>query len=153
MSHTARTWEANGCRYRLDEAAGYQRAEIPMAPFGKARPRVTVKGTYMPADYQRARGVLRQMFGSVCVAPPWRVHVVAVRRMPSSWPKKKRLHWDGAWCDVKPDIDNILGGVMDALFDEDNAVVVVSGEKQWGQSNLLAVEIWSAGERPGEGDA
>lgn len=141
-----RIWTANGCRYRVEP--GYQRVEIPMPAFGKARPRVTVKGTFMPESYQQSRRTLRALFGTVTVEPPWIVRVTAVRRMPSSWSRKKRDETDGMWCLTKPDIDNILGGVLDALFDEDAAVVSISGDKQWGEAHLLAIEVMTAGERP-----
>lgn len=129
---------------------GFQRAEIPMEAFGKARPRVTMNGTYMARSYTQAREALRKAFGPVTVAAPWIVRVVAVRRMPASWPKKKRAAMDGCWCTTKPDVDNILGAVMDTLFPDDAAVVSIGGEKQWGEDHLLAIEVWAAGERPGE---
>lgn len=145
---TARTWTANGCRYRASD--GYQRAEIPMAAFGKARPRVTENGTYMPRAYSTARRALREKFGQVTVASPWIIRVTAIRQMPVSWSKRKRAAMDGAWCTTKPDADNVLGAVMDALFGDDAAVVSAGAEKQWGEKHLLVVEIWTAGERPGE---
>ncbi len=131
---------------------GFQMAEIPMEAFGKARPRVTENGTYMPRGYTLARKQLKAAFGSVTVAPPWVLRVTAVRQMPASWSKKKRAAMDGRWCLIRPDVDNILGAVMDALFPEDAAVVGVSCEKQWGETHLLAIEVWSAGERPGDVD-
>lgn len=121
-----------------------------MEAFGKARPRVTKNGTYMPSGYSQARKELQEKFGPVTVPPPWVVRVTAVRRMPASWSKRKRLEMDGAWCLTKPDVDNVLGAVMDALFGDDAAVVSAGGEKQWGQDHLLVVEIWAAGERPAE---
>ena len=143
-----RRWTADRVRY----AAGptYQRAEIPMEAFGKARPRVTVNGTYMPRGYSAARKELRRRFGEVAVAPPWVVRVTTVRQMPVSWSKRKRAAHDGAWCTTKPDVDNVLGAVMDALFGEDAAVVSAGAEKQWGQEHLLVIEVWAAGERPME---
>jgi Holliday junction resolvase RusA-like endonuclease len=131
---------------------GYQAADVPMEPFGKARPRVTVRGTYMPAEYQSRRAVLRAAFGSVTVAPPWVVRVTAVRAIPASWSKRKRAAMAGAWCETKPDIDNCIGGVLDAIFDEDAAVVSVSGVKVWGAAHALRVEVWTAGIRPGHGE-
>jgi Holliday junction resolvase RusA-like endonuclease len=38
----------------------------------------------------------------------------------------------GAWCVSKPDADNIAGAVMDALFEDDAAVVEVACRKVWG---------------------
>ena len=123
---------------------GYQWALVPMEPFGKDRPRVTANGTYMPREYQAARRALRVAFGEVTVRPPWIVRVTAVRRMPASWSRKKRAEMNGRWCLTKPDVDNIVAGVLDALFEEDSAVVSVSGMKVWGAAYRLKVEVWEA---------
>lgn len=133
----------------VDEVArvvmeGYQMALAPMEPFGKARPRVTANGTYMPREYQAARRTLQAAFGEMTVRSPWIVRVTAVRRMPASWSKRKRAEMDGRWCVTKPDVDNIVAGVLDALFEEDSAVVSVSGMKVWGAAYRLKVEVWEA---------
>lgn len=133
----------------VDEVArvvmeGYQMALAPMEPFGKARPRVTANGTYMPREYQAARRTLQAAFGEMTVRPPWIVRVTAVRRMPASWSKRKRAEMDGRWCVTRPDVDNIVAGVLDALFEEDSAVVSVSGMKVWGAAYRLKVEVWEA---------
>ena len=122
-----------------------QTAVIPIEPFGKARPRVTRAGhAYMPDSYTLARDALRLMFGAVTVAPPWALHVTAVRAMPASWSKRKQAEMAGAWCASKPDADNIAGAVMDALFEDDAAVVEVACRKVWGASPELRIEIWTA---------
>jgi len=125
-----------------------QTAVIPIEPYGKARPRVTAGHTYMPDRYTRARAQLRQMFGAavgaITVPPPWALDVTAVRAMPASWSKRKRLEMAGAWCCSKPDADNIAGAVMDALFEDDAAVVVVTCRKLWGATAELRIEIRTA---------
>ena len=121
-----------------------QTAVIPLPPFGKARPRVTRHGTFMPREYQAARDALRRAFGPVDVPPPWRVTVTAVRAMPASWSKRRRGEMAGAWCVSKPDADNIVGAVMDALFEDDAAVVEVACRKVWGPSPELRIEVRTA---------
>ena len=121
-----------------------QSAVIPLEPFGKARPRVTRGNTYMPHEYVRARDALRLMFGPVTVEPPWALQVTAVRAMPASWSKRKRAAMAGAWCMSKPDADNIAGAVMDALFEDDAAVVAVACRKVWGPSPELRIEVRTA---------
>ena len=118
-----------------------QAAVIPIEPFGKARPRVTRGHTYMPDRYTAARDALRLMFGAVPVAPPLALHVTAVRAMPASWSKRRRAEMAGAWCMTKPDADNIAGAVMDALFEDDAAVVEVACRKVWGASPELRIEV------------
>ena len=121
-----------------------QIAVIPIEPFGKARPRVTRGNTYMPHEYTRARDTLRLMFGAVTVAPPWVLKVTAVRAMPASWSKRRRGEMAGTWCVSKPDADNIVGAVMDALFEDDAAVVEVACRKVWGPSPELRIEVRTA---------
>jgi Holliday junction resolvase RusA-like endonuclease len=121
-----------------------QTATIPLEPFGKARPRVTRGHTYMPNSYTKARAALRLLFGAVTVEPPWALKVTAVRAMPASWSKRKQAEMAGAWCMTKPDADNIAGAVMDALFEDDAAVVEVACRKVWGVAPELRIEIWTA---------
>jgi Holliday junction resolvase RusA-like endonuclease len=113
---------------------------IPMPAFGKARPRVTENGTYMPKAYQQQVKQLRAAFGSV---PAGLVHVsvTAVRQVPASWSKKKQAAAIGRYAKPKPDADNILGAVMDALFEDDDRVISVFCEKVWGAEHALVIEV------------
>lgn len=130
----------------------HQAAIVPLEPFGKARPRVTRGHTYMPREYIAARDALRLLFGPVTVAPPWALQVTAVRAMPASWSKRKRAAMAGAWCTSKPDADNIAGAVMDALFEDDAAVVSVACLKRWGTTAELRIEIETLEENRHESD-
>ena len=120
---------------------------IPMPAFGKARPRVTQNGTYMPKAYQQQVDALRWAFGSV---PAGLVHVsvTAVRQIPASWSKKKQAAAVGRYAKPKPDADNILGAVMDALFEDDDRVISVFCEKVWGDEHALKIEVTPAEETP-----
>jgi Holliday junction resolvase RusA-like endonuclease len=97
---------------------------IPLAPFGKARPRVTRNGTYMPHDYERAKGQLAMLFGPVEVEGAVKLTVFAYHAMPRSWSQKKRREMDGRLRVGKPDADNCIGACMDALFPHDDSRVV-----------------------------
>ena len=119
----------------------FQFAAVPLEPFGKARPRVTAGHTYMPSSYTKARDDLRRLFGPVIVPPPWSVQITAVRKMPVSWSKRQRAAMDGRYCLTKPDADNIAGAVMDALFEDDAAVVEVSCLKRWGAAGELRILV------------
>lgn len=119
-----------------------QSALIHVAPYGKARPRVTANGhTYMPEGYIVARTEIARLFGPVTVAPPWIVTIVAYRPMPKSWSNKKRTAMDAQYCVIKPDADNIAGTVLDALFADDSAVVSVSCTKLWADAAALDITI------------
>lgn len=122
---------------------------IFMPAFGKARPRVTKNGTFMPRDYEKKKKYLRWQFGEV---PPGLVHlsVTAVRRMPKDWSKAQKERRRGTYAKPKPDADNILGAIMDALFpddtDDDDRVISVFCEKVWGDKHELVIEVAPAGQ-------
>ena len=106
-----------------------------MPPFAKARPRVVRRGkgvtTFMPKTYQRSRAELKKKFGPVSVVGELFLRVGAYRRIPKSWGRKKKEEMRGALCTLSPDIDNIVGAVMDSLLEEDCIVVAIEAIKRW----------------------
>lgn len=117
---------------------------IPIAPFGKARPRVSRNGqhTYMPPEYEQKKSQLRLLFGDVPNGGILSIAVVATKAMPKSWSKKKKTSMDGMYCDAKPDLDNIVGAVMDSLFEDDSKVVEFgSCRKVWGYEDSLEITV------------
>lgn len=97
---------------------------IDLPPFGKARPRVTRNGTYMPDSYTASKNALAMLFGPVEVEGPVKLTVFAYHAMPRSWSQKKRREMDGRLRVGKPDADNTIGAVMDSLFPKDDSRVV-----------------------------
>ena len=121
---------------------------VEMPPFPKARPRVTRGGqhTHMPTKYLERRDELRWLYlangGSLDVQGDISLGVTFVFKMPKSWSKKRRKEMDGAWCSKRPDIDNAIGAVMDALFAEDSNVVHLHYcSKLWGQSDEIRIDV------------
>ena len=51
--------------------------------------------------------------------------------MPKSWSKKKRLEMAGTPHKQRPDLDNYIKGLLDALLEEDCKVWRVSARKIW----------------------
>lgn len=116
---------------------------IPVAPFPKARPRVTRNGTFMPAKYQRQREELLALCGPV---PDFSNHQVRleinnVRPMPKSWSDKRKEDMDGQWCSAGADADNAAGAVMDALFPDDSCIVDLRSCKVWGHEPRIDIVI------------
>lgn len=118
---------------------------VPMKPFGKARPRVTRNGTHMPQQYQDRRDELRLH----CLDMPQldnqslKLDVAAVRPMPQSWSQKKRERMNGKPTTAKPDLDNIIGAVMDALLpNDDSNIVSVAGHKVWGEEPAIEIALF-----------
>jgi Holliday junction resolvase RusA-like endonuclease len=112
-----------------------------MPAFGKARPRVTENGTYMPPEYQQQVKQLRHGLLDLCQSGLVHVSVTAVRQVPTSWSKAKQAAAIGQYAKPKPDADNILGAIMDALFEDDDRVISVFCEKVWGAEHALVIEV------------
>ena len=51
--------------------------------------------------------------------------------MPKSWSKKKRLEMAGTPHKQRPDLDNYIKGLLDALLEEDCKVWRISARKIW----------------------
>lgn len=51
--------------------------------------------------------------------------------MPDSWSGKKKDKMNGLPCKVKPDIDNIVKGICDALKANDSDIWSLKAEKRW----------------------
>lgn len=125
-----------------DMRVSIQSKTIPLAPFGKARSRVTRNGTYMPADYVKAKHDLAMLFGAVEVEGSVGVKIIATIAMPQSWSKKRKGDMDGRHSDSKPDVDNLAGSVLDALFpDDDKRVVSLFCRKVWGYEGSMEITI------------
>lgn len=81
----------------------YEQFFAGLEPMAKARPRVTRRGTYMPKPYQQ----WRQRFCAACYKPEQpiagRLSVVV-----QVYTKSGKM---------RPDLDNVVGAVLDALQD------------------------------------
>lgn len=67
-------------------------------------------------------------------------HVTFILPMPRSWSEKKKTEMDGKPHRQKPDVDNLLKGLMDAVFHEDCAVWDTRVSKYWGRDGAIIVE-------------
>lgn len=59
--------------------------------------------------------------------------------MPDSWSEKKKERMNGLPCKVKPDTDNILKGVKDALKKNDSDVWWEKAEKRWAYRGSIII--------------
>lgn len=67
--------------------------------------------------------------------------VTFIVSMPESWSKKKKAMMDGSPHRQKPDIDNLLKFIMDALLpDGDECVHEISAKKLWGYEGKVLIE-------------
>lgn len=66
-------------------------------------------------------------------------HITFVMPMPPSWSKKKREQFNGKPHQSKPDCDNMLKALMDALFDDDSSVWDCRITKLWGEKGQIII--------------
>ena len=84
-------------------------------------------------DEVQVRGV-RVPFGGA--------HVTFVLPMPKSWSKGKKRIMDGKPHRAKPDIDNLLKGLLDAVYpDDDSAVWDIRATKRWGEQGMILLDL------------
>ena len=123
--------------------------KIDITPVAKARPRVTMVGgrarAYTPkksADYERqiAREWAHERQSDAVL-----LDIVFGMPIPQSWSKKQQ---DAAASGLifpakKPDIDNLIKAVMDALngvaYDDDNQVIELSAKKVYAPKPYVAI--------------
>ena len=65
--------------------------------------------------------------------------IIFVIPMPKSWSKKKRVQMAGAPHQQKPDLDNLIKALLDAVHDEDCAVWSLAAEKRWGSTGGIII--------------
>lgn len=130
---------------------------IPGNPVGKGRPRATtINGMarmYTPkktASYETLVVMAYTQAGGVKLEGMLQMNIAATFEMPLFWSMKKRKEHDGKPCGKKPDGDNILKIVADALngvaYHDDASIVYASVSKRWGQDGSVTVALLSAGE-------
>lgn len=130
---------------------------IPGPPIGKGRPRATtingVARMYTPkktASYETLVVMAYTQAGGVKLDGFVHINIAATFEMPLSWSMEKRKEHDGQPCGKKPDGDNILKIVADALngvaYHDDAAIVYAAVSKTWGQDGSVTVALFSRDE-------
>src|SRR5262245_32179215 len=106
---------------------------IPGEPM--AAPRQTRSDSWRPRQcvirYRAWRDLARLSAPKKLTSKPQKVVIRAYFSIPASWSEKKKK--DMAWAPhrVKPDADNIIKAVLDALWKQDSCVSFVSCLKLW----------------------
>lgn len=59
--------------------------------------------------------------------------------MPVSWSKKKRAALNGQPHQQKPDVDNLVKSVLDALLADDSSIHTVHATKTWGEEGSITI--------------
>lgn len=104
-----------------------------------AKPRMTRRDKWMKRDcvvrYREFCDELRSM--NFRFEPS--DHITFILPMPESWPKSKRLKYDGQPHKSKPDLDNLVKSICDALYDNDSGIWDFRATKIWGERGEIIV--------------
>ena len=76
-------------------------------------------------------------------------HIVFYIPMPKSWGTKKRREMNGKPHKQKPDLDNLVKGLLDAIYDDDCVVWKISAEKRWADKGKIEVGSFQEPENTG----
>jgi Holliday junction resolvase RusA-like endonuclease len=99
------------------------------------------------ASYETLVVMAYQQAGGSKMLGPLRMAILATFEMPLSWSMKKRKLMDGGPCQKKPDADNVMKIVADALngvaYHDDSSIVLAMVQKRWGQDGSVTVELTS----------
>ncbi len=71
---------------------------------------------------------------------PERVRILFVVPMPASWSNKKREAMFLAPHQQRPDIDNLVKAVLDALCEDDSYIHHIEASKNWGEEGGIIIE-------------
>lgn len=66
-------------------------------------------------------------------------HVYFIVPMPKSWSKKKKESMNLKPHEQKPDIDNFLKALLDAIYKDDSHIYDISVTKLWGYEGRILV--------------
>ena len=112
----------------------------------KSKPRMTQSDKWsarkITADYWAYKSELVSLANKAgLTALPSEIHHINFRmEMPATWSKKKKLEMNGKLHTQRPDLDNLLKGLQDALCKEDSHIAQINGlSKRW--SLLPSIEI------------
>lgn len=79
------------------------------------------------------------------VSVPERAHLVFLLPLPPSWPARRRAESLGMPHLAKPDTDNLIKSLLDAVFEQDSGVWDIRGTKLWWPTGgILVLPLWPA---------
>lgn len=110
----------------------------PIVPVSK--PRMTSRDKWKQRPAVMAYRAFKDKVRAHGVTIPVPCKVTFYIAMPDSWSKKKKAAMDGQPHMQKPDVDNLLKALLDALFEDDCAVWSIWPEKRWATVSGFKVE-------------
>jgi Holliday junction resolvase RusA-like endonuclease len=110
----------------------------PIVPMGKPRMTRADKWKKRP-EVMRYRAFCDEVRLRGVALPESGAHVTFVLPMPASWSKKKRQQHNGQPHQAKPDCDNMLKALMDALYEDDAHIWDCRITKVWGEIGQIII--------------
>lgn len=107
--------------------------QFDIDPVPCARPRVTRRGVYYPERYRQFKQGLSLLGFGFAFKPGSEIEI------KFHIPVKNKKLWNQAHT-KKPDIDNLIKGVLDALYEDDGMVHTVKASKFY--SELGRIEVY-----------
>lgn len=108
-----------------------------------AKPRMTKRDKWLspPRDCVREYWKFcHQCRLNKVILPCSEAHIIFVLPMPESWSEKKRLEMDGSKHENKPDLDNLLKALGDAIYKNDSCIWDARITKRWGREGKIIIE-------------
>lgn len=82
-----------------------------------------------------------QVRDSGLTIPTSGAHVCFVMPMAKSWTKQRSIVMEGQPHEQRPDLDNLLKALGDALFEDDSCIWDIRVTKVWGKEGKIKVRI------------
>lgn len=133
-------------------------------PVGKGRPRISRRGahvhTYTPEKTRLFEEAIRfELMASTCetmpiyeAGVPLKAEILMAVKIPTSYSKKKKERClNGEITPTKkPDVDNVVKAIFDALtgfaFEDDSQIIEITAEKIYAEAPFVDVTIMQKGE-------
>jgi len=131
---------------------------VPGKPVGKQRARVVSnrRGThsFTPMMTVQWEGLIKILASQAGIQPtdmPTSVGIEIERTVPRSWSRKKKAQaLSYGWATGKPDIDNVIKAVLDALngiaWRDDSQVVTITASRTFTERDQTTITIELLGE-------
>ncbi len=125
-----------------NDSEGQLLISFPVDPIGKPRMTQQDKWKKRPTTdrYWELKSRMKKIATGACFElPESNIHMIFYLPMADSWSKKKKEEMDGKPHKQKPDGDNILKGVQDALCKDDSFIWDVRISKYWAYKGRIDI--------------
>ena len=110
---------------------------IKLSPMGAVR--MTQRSKWQPnaQKYLAWKGEFKRLSGDY--ESTGEMYIAFHVPMPATWSKKKKAAHVGHPCLSKPDLDNCIKSVFDALLVEDKAIHGITAKKVWSYEGAIEI--------------